>query len=314
MSSLRIFILFLFLGATNAQAKLCNPLKETCHGHGSGSSTKPAYPSKSSGIRINPSAVPTEDAFGIEALVFDGAEFAIVKGTGRIGAAISASNGEETFFGPPGFDETTAQFLQRKIDGKKYKSQKINLATSFALISNHREGLQRFDLNLGVAGKYHKEVKKAVGGGGISGVAGPITFGYARGQDVYAFDNTQIGGIGFTPVKYQTESYSGGIYLDAFAFDYSRLKMTDQTGQNPIYITLLTSSLMLKRWILTLAQRKEDSPLPDYDFATKSLVVKQIKTTGFGGVQFAVTETLQLGVFYNYYLLHEADLGVTFFF
>lgn len=315
LSSVKRLTLLLVLCFTSAhaQAKLCNPAKESCLGGSNRGSTKPAYPSKSSGIRINPSAVPTEDAFGIEALVYEGAEFAIVKGTGRIGAAISASNGEESFFGPPGFDEYPADYLQRKIDKDKYKSKKVNLATAFTIVSNKRKGLRRFDLNLGVAAKYHTKVKEIAPGGGISGIAGPITFGYARGTDIFAFPIVTATGDDYYKFKYQTETLSAGIYLNTFAFDYSKLTLTADENDEQIFINLLTTSLMLKRWILTAAQRKEDSTRPAYDSATQSLITQQIKTDYFGGIQYAVAQRLMIGAYYNYYLLDEVSFGITLF-
>ncbi len=132
-----------------AQAKLCNPFEEKCWLK-SNSSSSPAYPSKNSQIRINPSAVPVEKGFGVEAIVFQGgADLALVKGLGRVGAAVSPSNGEETFFGPPG-PESDQDYLLRMQDKNKYNSQKVALATAFSVYSNKRSGLKRLNLSLGV--------------------------------------------------------------------------------------------------------------------------------------------------------------------
>jgi hypothetical protein len=304
-------LIFILASVGSAEAKLCNPVKERCFGHG-GSSTKPAYPSRSSGINLNPSAVPTEDAWGIETIVYDGADFSLVKGTGRIGAALSPSNSEETFFGPPGF-ELDPVYLQRKIDGKKYKSQKINLATAVGIVNNGSKGLRRFEVNLGVIGKYNRVSKKIGPGAGISGVAGPVTFGYSRGKDQYIIDLTPLGITDTITYKYDTETLSAGIYLNAFAFDYSKLTITDEFDQQT-FITLLTGSLLLKRWIFTASQKKEDSLRDRYDFKTKTLIDQQIKTDYFGGVQFAATKVLMVGAYYNYYLLNDVAFGATLFF
>ncbi len=305
-----LFILVL-IAVAPARAKLCNPIKERCFSHG-GSSTKPAYPSRSSGINLNPSAVPTEDAWGIETIVFDGADFSLVKGTGRIGAALSPSNSEETFFGPPGF-EIDQVFIQRKIDHKKYKSQKINLATAIGLVNNNHKGLRRFEVNLGVIGKYNRVAKKVGPGAGLSGIAGPITFGYSRGKDQYVIDLNPYGISSTVTYKYDTETLSAGIYLSTFAFDYSKLTITDEF-ESQVFITLLTGSLLLKRWILTVAQKKEDSARLKFDYKTNTLVDQRIKTDYFTGVQFAATKVIMIGAYYNYYLLNDLAFGATLFF
>ncbi|MCM2281727.1 MAG: hypothetical protein NDI61_07760 [Bdellovibrionaceae bacterium] len=302
---------FVFQGRP-AQAKLCNLLKEDCRLYGRGRSA-PTNPSKSSTISLNPSAVPTEKGFGAEVLHYDGEfDFALVRGTGRIGAAISPTNGEETFFGAPGF-EPSDQFLQRKIEKKKYVSQKVSLATAFNVWSNKKIGMRRVDLNLGVLGRYNRLSKSVLPGGGISGVAGPFTFGVALSKDEYVLDLSPYGGETMVRYGYTTQTLSGGVYLSNLALDYSHLEIR-VPGEELIKINLLTGTLLLKYVYLTAASRIEYSNRWAYDKATQSLLPEYKKRHGFGGVQLAATKNILIGAFYNYYLVEDISLGLTAFF
>ncbi|NJM10031.1 MAG: hypothetical protein HC883_03855 [Bdellovibrionaceae bacterium] len=76
----------------------------------------------------------------------------------------------------------------------------------------------------------------------------------------------------------------------------------------------MTGSLMLNRWMMTVSSRRENSERDVYDFKTKALVEEDVKFETFGGVQFAPTKVLLVGIFHNYYLLREVSLGMTLFF
>ena len=290
---------------------VCDPAVKRCWDVGGRSSSAPAYPSTSSKISINPSAVPTDDGYGVGVLVYRGIwDLSLVKGTGRIGAGISSSNGEETFFGPPGF-EVNSVYLTRKIDGGEYPSQKYALATGFLIYGNKKDGLERIQFNAGVAARYNKFTKNIWPGGGISGVLGPITFGYAMMSD-----ETQVasGVSGFSPFnfRYATETTSIGIYLNSIALDYSKMRVYGD-GLSTFDVSMYTASLMLKRVIFTASMRQETSGRPVYDPATRSLYTQTTKNEFFGGVQVPITKTVQIGSFYNYYLQHEISFGGTLF-
>lgn len=311
------FLLISFFPCANAIADdfICNPQKEWCPDRGHRSSTAPAYPSKSSRININPSAVPIEKGTGIEVIGYrDTFDFSIVKGTGRVGAAISPTNSEETFFGPPGF-EYDSDFLDRKINGKKYESQKVTLAAAFSLFNNKKKGLKTFEVSVGLMGKYNKLSKQTNPGVGLSGALGPVTFGYAYANDEFIIDPQGLN----LQYKYAAETKSIGVRVGTLVLDYSQLRIIlpeAYAGTNPpaFTITLLTTSLLFKRVLLTYSARTEDSPRLAYNKATKLLEVKQYKTETFGGIQLVVSKNLLLGAFYNYYLLNETSFGGTLFF
>ncbi len=234
-------------------------------------------------------------------------DFALVTGTGRVGAALSPTSAEETFFGNPGF-ELSGDYLQRHIEKKKFVSQKIALATAVNVWSNKSSGLKKLSVNLGLLGRYNKITKSIKPGGGISAIAGPLTVGYAYAEDEFAIDDPT-----FIPFQYKTATYSVGLSLKSLAVDYSNLTLSAENGFVPIKIQLVTASLLLQKWIITAAQRTENSLRPEYDKTTQSLVFKEKKTDVFGGVQFAVHKKVLIGAFYNYYLLDELSVGLTVF-
>lgn len=305
---------------------ICDHAKEYCgHFKGNRSSSSPAYPSTNASININPSAVPTDKGLGVETIHFKGEwDFALVKGLGRVGAAISPSNNEETFFGPPGF-ELPEDFLRRKEKQLKYPSQKFTLATAFNIFDNKKKGLQRFELNLGVVGKYNRFTSTVLPGGGLSGVFGPITFGYSVYRDSYQLDYARYGLDWKPEIRYTVETYSLGLSLNSLALDYSVLRLDSDDDDShhsgshhdndevPI-VSVATASLILRRAIATVSIRQEISDRPVYNSETRSLETKKVKGEIFGGAQVAVTEFLMLGAFYNYYVLREISVGATLFF
>jgi hypothetical protein len=234
-----------------------------------------------------------------------------VRGLGRVGAAISPSNSEETFFGPPAFEDEFA-FFERKIDGKKLPTQKYTLATAVNLFTNKRSGLKRFDFNLGAIAKYNKIDHEVSGGGGLSGVAGPFTFGYAAYSDSYVQDEVQYEIDKSTRINSTVETYSVGLFLESLAFDYSRqyIYALDDTA----VISIFTGSLLLKKAIITASLRNENSNRPYYNFSTRMLEAKREKNETFGGLQVVAGKHVMVGAFYNYYLLHEFSIGLTAFF
>lgn len=277
----------------------------------SGKSTSaPAYPSTKSSVNINPAAVPVRDAVGGEALFYKGDwDFSIVKGTGRVGAAISPSNSEETFFGPPGY-ERFFEYVQRKSQKEKYVSSKITLATGVQVLTNKRKDLKRFELNLGVLLKYNKDTRLVRPGGGFSGVLGPFTFGFSVYKDDFLMVYEPYLNRANEVQSFQVNTYSIGIFLNSLAVDYSLLY---SHASDPFAVSILTGSLFLQRWILTVSNRAEASSRPKYNFAKKLWELSEIKRDWFFGSQFAVTKTLLVGGFFNYYLLSELSVGLTLF-
>lgn len=314
----KFFLLFsILILSARAQAyggDFCNPATQRCWEYSGRSTSAPAYPSNNSRINVNPSAVPTDEGFGIETIVYRGYwDLSLVKGTGRVGAAISPSNGEESFFGPPGFENST-NYFNRKMRQEKYTQQKYVLATAVNLYSNKADGLGRFSLNAGAAGRYNKFTKALTPGAGITGIGGPFTFGFAYSQDETQIDPAYTTpAAGTTTLRTSSETYSLGIYLNSLAVDYSLMRIYGE-GLGEFNVSLFTTSLMLKRAILTASLRTEVSGRPRFNRTEQTLTQDTTKSNLFLGAQVSVTKTVMLGMFYNYYLLDEISAGGTLFF
>lgn len=271
----------------------------------------PSSPAPGTQIKINPSAVPTDKGLGLEAIYFDQeADFAIVRGNGRMGAALSPSNSEETFYGAPGF-EMYDDLLVRKQEKDKFPNQKFTLATAISLADKKGTGLRRYSLKAGVMGKYNKLSQNATAGGGVNGALGPFSAGYSLYDDEtqleYDSETTTL-------VKYRVQTYNIGVYLNSLILNYSHLYLKTQEEDYIARVHLYTASLTSGKFLFTAALRREDSPAPSYNYETEQLETQKIKDEYFGGLQYSPTRSLTIGVLYNYYLLREYSVTATVFF
>ncbi len=317
-------ILFLSLFSSFARAELCNPDQQFCandHHHTSSSS----HPTSSSRINFNPSTVPTSRGLGLEFLIYKGIDYSLVTGTGRVGAAISPSNSDETFFGAAAF-ESLPDYQTRKMTQTKYATQKYTLATAFNIYNNEESGLSHLALNLGVMAKYNSVSNAISPGGGLSGLVGPISFSYAVYGDESDYSlKAYVSGANERDI-YQVQTYSLGLSLGSLSVDYSVLNLnlknsqitgTGLTGMSNAFsavISVATATLFYKRGIYTLASRQEDSLRPTYDYATQSLISQFTKKDFFASIQYVATQHFFVGLLYNYYLLQDLSLGLTLFF
>ncbi|WP_374029560.1 hypothetical protein [Bdellovibrio bacteriovorus] len=270
-----------------------------------------ASPSPGTQVKINPSAVPTDKGFGLEAIYHSvEPDLSLVRGNGRMGASLSPSNSEETFFGAPGF-ELSEDLLERKKEQKKYPNQKFTLATAFELAEKNGTGFRRYNLKLGAMAKYNKLTGTVNPGGGISGVLGPIAAGFSAYKD-----ETQLTYTGDlkTITKYNVQTYNVGLYLTSLILNYSHLRLEDEDKTYLATVRLYTASLTMGKFILTAAKRTEQSPAPAYNYETETLEIQEIKEEYFGGVQYSLSKNFMMGALYNYYLLREASVTATLFF
>lgn len=288
-------------------------MEEMCPHRGFRSSTAPTQPTSGSRLNLNPSAVPVEEGFGVEALTYKGAwDLSIVKGTGRIGSALSASTNEETFFGLPAYEDPQA-YERRKRSGEAFVSGKYVGALSFGLLANKKQGLKRAELNAGVIARYNQITKNTWVGAGISGVLGPLTFGYAATPDESAIDYEKLGLPVQEQFRYRTDTLSAGLYLTNVVFDYSQMRTVREADDDEIKTTVTTLGFIYKSVILTLSQRSEDSLRPVYSSSLQQLTYENPKVERFMGLQFLAGKHAMIGVFSNYYLAEEISLGLTVF-
>lgn len=119
-----LLFIFLYHQSTHAYFEIDCYTSKNCDGDQSKRTSSAGNPSFGNRININPSAIPTEDGTGLEGILYKGTvDFSLVRGTGRVGAAISPSNSEETFFGPPSI-EFDSDYFERKLNSDKYQNQK----------------------------------------------------------------------------------------------------------------------------------------------------------------------------------------------
>lgn len=283
-------------------------------GAGSRSGQASANPSFGNQIRINPSAVPTEKGVGLEGILYrDEVDFSIVQGLGRVGAAISPSNSEETFFGPPGF-ELDNQLLERKQSNEKYPRQKYTFATAINLYRKMSGTLSNRSLQLGAMGRYNMNTKNVSPGAGLNGILGPFIFGGSIYDDQTRIEDTSIVPEQRTIYKYQVRTYSLGVSLNSLMLDYSVLRSEVPDSTNISTVKIATASLLVKRFIFTYSKRSEESERKSYNYLTRQLEVAKIKEDFFAGVQYNLAKDFMIGGLYNYYLLHEYTLTATYFF
>lgn len=276
-----------------------------------GSSTSSSSPSTATQVKINPSAVPTEKGLGLEGIFFKKeVDLALVRGNGKMGASISPGNSENTFFGAPAF-ETDENLLERKKYQEKYPNQKTTLAFAMNLMKPKGSGIKKRTLKLGIMGKHNKLTEKLSAGLGISGILGPLDFGYS----IYD-DESQISDDGIESVekKYRVQTYNMGLHLSSLFLGYSHLHLATSDNSFKNNVSLFTANLKVGRLILTGSKRIEESPTLAYNYETRDLETKERKEENFGGLQYIASNNITVGLMHNYYLLREYSVIATFFF
>jgi hypothetical protein len=263
------------------------------------------------GFSSNPGAISTQRSFGVGAIYYKiRPSYVLVTGTGQIGAAISPSNGDDTFFGNPSF-ETEADYLYRQTESLPFEQLKIVLGAAYSLIDNERTGFSRFRITLGALGKYVVDTDAIKPGGGLTIALGPLVIGGS-----YLQDETKISADGATPpsvLHSETLSYTGNLALGPLTLDYTHLLLKPETG-NQVNVDLANASLVVKRFVISAAYRIEKSDRKIFDSETLTLKPKFQKEEVFGGIQIPILPFAQAGLFYNYYLLDEFSAGLTLFF
>jgi hypothetical protein len=275
----------------------------------------PGYPATSEdsllGFTLDPSAVPVREAIGLAAIYYKiRPQYVFVRGTGRIGAAISPSNADDTFFGNPAA-ETDQDYLYRRQESLPFNQLKVALGVAASLFDNEEKGFSRFQMTLGALGRYIGESNAVKPGGGATIALGPLTIGGA-----YSLDQTLVGtreGQDAKRVESVTTSLTAGLTLGSLMLDYTRLTAKREAGDET-HVELASLNLLLRRFVISGAYRIENSSRGGFDATTRALYSKPVKESVFGGVQFSPLSFLQIGAFYNYFLLEEVSAGVTLFF
>lgn len=227
-----------------------------------------------------------------------------------MGAAISPSNSENTFFGSPAL-ELPEDLIQRSHEKEKYPNQKMTLATAFDLKKRRGRGIKKTALKFGLMAKYNKLTENMTAGAGVSGILGPLDLGYS----IYD-DETQLefGGDFKEQIKYRVQTYNIGLHLSSLVLAFSNLHLETPDRSYIARVNLYTASLNLGRFVFTGSKRIENSPAPAYNHDAQELENRETKEENFGGIQYVFSKNFNLGVLYNYYLLREASITATLFF
>lgn len=304
-------LLIIFAPVSSTASSGCYDGVVDCDKPWRGSGARSSSSTTGGKLKINPAAVPTEKGFGFEGLFYKSdVDFGLIRGNGRIGAAISPTNSEDTFFGPPAF-ELPEETLFRKQERDKYPSQKTTLATAVILAEKKSSTFKSYSLRLGVMARYNRLTTHISPGMGLSGNLGPLSFGGSFYEDQTKL-NTAVDGSGVDVVYlYRVRTYNVGLFLSSLLLDYSHLELdTEEVASVDLY----TASILLKKLIITASKRVENTVNPAYNFETKTLEERRIKEEVFGGIQYSLTKNLMVGALYNYYLLREYSLTATLFF
>lgn len=276
------------------------------------SSSSSSGPSRATQLKINPSAVPTEKGLGIEGILFkEEVDLALVRGNGKMGASISPSNSENTFFGSPA-PESDSYLLERKIYQNKYPNQKITLALAVNIFKPAGSGIKKRTLKAGFMGKYNSLTKHITAGIGTSGILGPLDFGFS----IYDDESQVNDGAGFSiqEIKYRVQTYNLGLHLSSLFLGYSHLYLATPDFSYTNHVSLFTVNMQINRFILTGSKRIEQSPTPFYNHETRLLETKELKEDYFIGVQYLASNNFTIGLMHNYYLLRELSVITTIFF
>jgi|SaaInlStandDraft_5_1057022.scaffolds.fasta_scaffold67401_2 hypothetical protein len=317
---------------SHSQKTICEILDlEYCNSSGRAltRSSSASFPSSTTAALNNPSSLSMEKGFGLESILYKNvARIGIVSGSGRIGAAISKSPAEETFFSHYAL-ESNNSFRQRKVSKDVHSPDNLSFAMAFNIFGKKkRTGLQ---LDFGIIYK-RNGAKEAdyTGAGATLSLNKVFSIGYAVYDDVFYEDRRgqmidivdQYGQstltyfdtslTNLTDIDVKVESLILGLKFGNLAIDHLTLKTTYQDNVfAPTYIKIFNTSLFYKKWIFSYGLREEESFREQYQDEVFSS--EKFKYDGFIGAQYALNKAILIGLYSNYYLLNELTMGMTIF-
>jgi hypothetical protein len=244
---------------------------------------------------------------GIETITWDGVDFGLVTGNGRIGAGATNSNSDDTFFGNSS-KESLSGYTSRKASKSKYEFDKLSVSVGATLLGKKKKDF--FSLNLGVLSRYIDSTSNFHFGLGLSGSAGPLNFSVARFKDEgisYELNN----GVE-SSVEYFVNTLSLGVSLAFLSFDYTYFESSiEQDNKVQIY----TGAILIKGLMFSYGIREEEGPLPEIIEGREMISnLTNSKSKEFLGLQYTVNKHFVIGSLYNYYLTNEFSLITTIFF
>jgi hypothetical protein len=292
-----------------------------------------SIPTQGGTVSNNPATVSTDKGLGVESIYYDSdAQYSLVTGTGRIGAAFVSNPADDTFFGNYAI-ENYYSYQARKVNKKKFKSKKIAIGGAVN-ITDRGEQRKPIQLNLGVSFRRSPEIGKANWGTGLSLMLnGQFSAGFGiynddsyidyRGQ-VITFEyngQTYTYQIPDDPdyvivSRYKVTTWSVGYKNQYFAVDYAKIKteFKDSDGTYVPMVKIINGTVFIKDFMLTAGYREEDSARDEYDYDTKQFIEKRNKKSKFFGAQYSIGKRFLVGGFFNYFLVNDISAALTVFF
>lgn len=318
-----IIILLGFINGVQAQsADICDILDlPSCSGitKQKRRSSSLSLPSPTAAASINPATVSFDKGFGVETLFHanNPVAFNLASGTGKMGGALISQSQENSFFGNK-VPELNDDTLNRYEDDQRYDSRKLSFALGASLLRS-----RRFTFDVGLIFKRHMDIKTINTGFGGSMKFGFLTFGASVYKDDfrlklknYSDPDSQIPyNIIYNSETYQedfkVENYTVGAKFNSFTIDSGIIKTRYRFDNEDQKIFLNSASYSFKNILLNLALRNEHSSSRKYQ--NGEMVVSRIKNEIYSGLQVSLNKHIIFGLNYNYYLLKEMTLSMTFF-
>jgi hypothetical protein len=318
-----IFLSYLTSCSRQPTTDLCAIFQwEHCGGNSRHShrSSAQSVPSLGAAAQFNPANISHERGLGLE-LLYQPSQpvaFNFVAGTGKSGAALVSSRIENSFFGNR-LPELDSDYLTRRRESIQYKSKKQVIAFGVALHKSAKAGL-----DLGIIAKYNPDTSQVNPGVGLSAKWRFLSVGASLYSDTYRleFQNKRRwnDGILYQDI-FQNESFTeritvqtltAGIQIKNLFLDYGQVETSYQFYNNEKQIIKFYSgSLIIGKWLLSGAQRIEESSAPDFD--GENLEFGVLKKDIFASLQYSISNNIVIMTQYNYFLLRELSMGITIF-
>lgn len=295
----------------------CNYFKNC--GNASQSSTSKSHPTSSNSANFNPSNISNVKGLGVETLFQpnNSLGFNIVTGNGKIGGALITPTAENSFFGNRSI-ELDYIYRQRRLEKKRYKSKKMNVALGAKIISK-----KRLALDLGISLKRNPEIKKINPGVGLSARLWFLNFG------AYIYrDDTKIefrdyedpitkrlysdiyGATSYTET-FTAKTLSVGTQFRNLSLDAGIIKTKYDFYTHETLIIIYSSAFNYKKFLFNLAYRKESSDNMKEDRGI--LTYDKIKVDYYGGIQYFWNRHITTGIAYNNFLVKDISFTLTLF-
>lgn len=310
-----ILILFSTLSSVSAQDPHCDFFKYC----GSGRTSSTSHPSSATSANFNPSSISSVKGVGLETLYQPNNPlgFNLVTGNGKIGGAVISTNMENSFFGNRSI-EIDEVYLQRRIDKKRYKNKKFNLAVGANLTSR-----KNYSFDLGLSLKRNPDIKVINLGVGATLRLWSINIG------MYLYrDDTKIqlheyinpySKVSYFIEKNSTEysesftvrNFSIGTKIKNLSLDYGFITSHYAFYPMDTNIQIFSSAYNYKDFLFNFAYRKEESG--NAKDVNGTLELELVKKDFYGGIQYLVNKHVLVGVGYNNFLLNEFSTTLTLF-